>query len=440
MTRTTFTNDEIFHRFAAQSQDYGKTGNGNVFFQGPVVFSYGAHYPIARIMDDGETVLFNATPSSVTTERHKSKARQALRHLNFIELPELDKVLDMLKVKQRRYDGWKAALKSDAATYLKGVHADVVRLQESRGRMRAPWKIANSEAQEESLCRAASFVWHDVAGRRGDPFKGMDKIQKERADGLARARFTRSLATLEHSKNRTAQQFIADLESDKQTHYATFSEDDSARVKIAVSHRFIEHVERRATAACVTPVDCTNRKEARRIMGAEWLASTLALQEELKPRNDALLEYLKGLREEHKRNVIEWTEGARNAWLAGESNVAPYGAMCLRIKDDELQTSQGARVPLPDAIRLTFAAVHCRETGTAWKRNGQTKKVGVYQTDRILTDGTLQVGCHVIPFEAIRDCVERFAPILPGKLVASVRACRPETETEKRNAAQFTYI
>ena len=78
--RTSLRNtDEAAHVWAAQTQQHGKSGN--VFFEGPTLYSYGTHFPIAKVytlQDTGERIaLFNSRTYSNSTSRHQSAARSA---------------------------------------------------------------------------------------------------------------------------------------------------------------------------------------------------------------------------------------------------------------------------------------------------------------------------------------------------------------------------
>ena len=68
----------IAHRYAQQNEERGKTSNGNLFFEGKTIYSYGYHFPIAHIINDGLT-LFNSESYSVSTAKHQSDVHSALR-------------------------------------------------------------------------------------------------------------------------------------------------------------------------------------------------------------------------------------------------------------------------------------------------------------------------------------------------------------------------
>lgn len=73
--KTVFTNDELPHKWAHKLQDYGRTGNGNFYFEGNTIYSYGSHFPIARHItnDKGKpAILFTTDSYGHTTGQHKT--------------------------------------------------------------------------------------------------------------------------------------------------------------------------------------------------------------------------------------------------------------------------------------------------------------------------------------------------------------------------------
>lgn len=96
-------------------------------------------------------------------------------------------------------------------------------------------------------------------------------------------------------------------------------------------------------------------------------------------------------------------------WLSGEREnlpcQTPYSGAYLRVNGDEMETSQGARVPLTHAKRAVARVVKVRASGQSWHRNGSTLPVGHYHIDSISETGDVVAGCHRIAWEEI----ERFA-------------------------------
>lgn len=73
-----FSNSEICHVFAQQTQEEGKTTAGNVFFYGKKIYSYGYHYLLAEVINDN-SILINNTGYSSSTGKHINLITNATR-------------------------------------------------------------------------------------------------------------------------------------------------------------------------------------------------------------------------------------------------------------------------------------------------------------------------------------------------------------------------
>ena len=89
-------------------------------------------------------------------------------------------------------------------------------------------------------------------------------------------------------------------------------------------------------------------------------------------------------------------------WIAGELEWGRFSAMRLRVKDDEVQTTHGAAVPVIEARKLYRAM----KAGV----NIEGQQVGYYRVTRV-TESELVIGCHNIPLSE----VERIAPEVMSK-------------------------
>jgi len=69
-------NSQVAHLWANQSRPSGK--GSNFYFTGDTIYSYGPHFPIARLYKN--IVLFTNRDYSVTTCKHKRLARRAADH------------------------------------------------------------------------------------------------------------------------------------------------------------------------------------------------------------------------------------------------------------------------------------------------------------------------------------------------------------------------
>ena len=85
--KTVFSNRELTHVYAQQSQHYGRSAN--MFFEGTELYSYGKHYLLAEFIDN-ETVLINDTGYSNTTSKHISLAISATSHKRQFFVKETD--------------------------------------------------------------------------------------------------------------------------------------------------------------------------------------------------------------------------------------------------------------------------------------------------------------------------------------------------------------
>jgi len=83
-TKQVFKPEELAHVWLRQSQNQGRTaGTGNFYFNGDTIYSYGSHFPIARLFDapNGELVILMTTRSySMSTSGHIGCVQRALRN------------------------------------------------------------------------------------------------------------------------------------------------------------------------------------------------------------------------------------------------------------------------------------------------------------------------------------------------------------------------
>lgn len=73
-----FTNSAILSAFLGQGQGYGRTTNRSMYFEDETMYSYGRHYPLARLVGD-RTLLIRNRDSSVTTNKHNDSLHWAAK-------------------------------------------------------------------------------------------------------------------------------------------------------------------------------------------------------------------------------------------------------------------------------------------------------------------------------------------------------------------------
>ena len=78
---------EVAHIWAQQTQSEGRSKDGNIFFKGKTIYSWGEHWPLATFYKD--IVLANSKYYSQSTSNHSWHVRCAISHLKKIEVPHL---------------------------------------------------------------------------------------------------------------------------------------------------------------------------------------------------------------------------------------------------------------------------------------------------------------------------------------------------------------
>lgn len=78
--RQVYSDDMVAHLWANQSQAAARNARENLYFEGDTIYSYGGHFPIARIVDGrkGKCVLFTSRSYSPTTAGHKCQVKRAI--------------------------------------------------------------------------------------------------------------------------------------------------------------------------------------------------------------------------------------------------------------------------------------------------------------------------------------------------------------------------
>jgi hypothetical protein len=79
--RQVFPTGEIAHLWAHQTQANARNPQGNLYFKGPVIYSYRDSFPMARIVENSKgkrAVLYSTATYSVTTSQHQNQVRRSI--------------------------------------------------------------------------------------------------------------------------------------------------------------------------------------------------------------------------------------------------------------------------------------------------------------------------------------------------------------------------
>lgn len=387
MAKQVFTGQEVPHIFATRAQDSGRNSNGTLYFSGNTLFSYRDSFPIAMFY--GDIALINADSYSVTTSKHQRWARQALRHVQTMDVPNLRELRDLITYKNEKR----------ACEYIEIQLAAMDAHEAKLKKARSEWKINQYRADIAQLENACAFVWHSVLGKKSDWRKKAGATLTKARKEEKRARYERALFTLTQTILDNPALFV--LES------------ESAREILWRVERHVDHIFRADSLGALRGRDgvlqTATFSDAERVMGKKWADNYFATAQQLRK-----IAAPHEARARELRPIVESLDMAENAeklekWLSGESSYAPrFGRIVCRVVNDEVQTSAGARVPLRDALRVVDIAKQCRANGQGMARD--TFATGNYRGIRVDESGNVTIGCHSLPWVTLVECVARFAP------------------------------
>lgn len=377
-TRTVFgSHANLAHTWAQQTHTIGYSADRRMFFEGDTIFSYGRHYAIARFTDlrDAEgkrVVLFKSDGYSISTAKHRNHTHNALHGLE-VSIVYVDDVNASEAINLRGLKRDFSASAEGLANPVRDRHVDLasrlVRLQNRADTVR-DFALLYGESLGDWEAEVTS--WADkittAMNAFNDPAK-VEKREKARALRLVKRSLQEGVLRLGEAQEGVTLwlKYGKPLET----------------VKPLITSLQIKHAEHeiQATAKALDP-------EAYNVLTARRFASY-----DRKP----------------PVSPSEWLEGIGEASQYGWGYNVPT---LVRRKGDRLETSRGAEVPFKHAVKAYLKAQQCRETGTTWKRNGETVAVGMYQLDSIDAQGNITAGCHTIAFDEMQRLAVREVPHL----------------------------
>ena len=122
-----------------------------------------------------------------------------------------------------------------------------------------------------------------------------------------------------------------------------------------------------------------------------------ALKRERIAREKRRAAELEKQRAEYAEKLTAWRAGEGDCYTLGNYRYTDRARVRLTSDGATVQTSQGAEFPARHAARFIGFVLHCFDTGTDWKRNGQRVPLGHFQLDAIAgAGGVLRAGCHTV--------------------------------------------
>jgi hypothetical protein len=356
--RYVYPTGEIPHKWAHQTQESARNPQGNLYFRGDTIYSYRDSWPLARIFKHpkrGALVLCNSDRYSVTTAQHQSAVNGAARHMRRIAVPDCTRT-DSCTVAER-----------DASNVRHLEQLAAEHLAKAQRAMQARTVSWRRDSAQQALADAADY-------RR---FFGMRGKIAEMPTAAWDAALARALRIENPDPASADARQRAAAKRKVKARAALQAEFDAYCAQLAEFHAAAALA--RAQQALPDPAQYWRDT-------GRWPA---ALEIAARPP------YLG-----YKRERI-----FRRAGFDLPRYVSDDGrpdTVLLRVNGEQIETSQGARIPLSHAPRLWRIIEAVRASGQPYVRNGHTVHAGEFAIDRIDPDGTLRAGCHTIPHSELR--------------------------------------
>lgn len=518
-----YSNEMVAHIWAQQGKKTeAHSSNGNFYFRGSRIYSYGSHYVAGMIDKQGRAWLNSRGYSPTTASKHLPPTRRAVSHRVCLYVPDLTEIVDAIERPDprtlRRYlvanartlsddagaaiyalfsrGDWakfkarelgKAAKLSEqnkrrlrmhdrkraaviAATPMKIWRAKAMSLLDSYGTSRrlvdeirdvsdahkaagsprikaAVWQrlkllrairadearyrgklearqsvaqlrrlLAGESADQLRAGCGQSSLWFALAGYFLNPLTFCHMPPATRAALLAMESQARSIGTIlraredaktaraserhELKRSVTAWRRIVQFVGDRETH-AGFALDRPAS---------LEQIERAALALSAAPLPAATRQYLAET--AQWASDvriSIIAQHDL-ARAQRLAMSL-------PERLAAWRSG-ENGWhefrdMSADAHGGAYirarNAVLdgCRVVSGDLETSQGATVPLRHAVAV-FGFVRAKRLGDdnplpVWTRSNDGPRAGHFTIDTVWSDGSFRAGCHVIRWAQIES-------------------------------------
>lgn len=388
--KTVYTGREVPHIFAQRNIPAARNSNDTLRFDGATLRSYAE--PIAHFLPDGRC-LVSVDKFSVTTSKHQAWTRYALNHMPTVWVTDLWRLVDIVT-----YRG-----EHETLEYIKRRMANIAALESRLEKQRSDWKKSETRQEIQVETESAAIAWQAL-GKRGDWRKtaGSEIVKRDRAEKRRRYQSTKDslAAAIDVDMSRLSER-VAEIEARGETYQgATF---------FALENLRDDLMRRDALGALRHPLTSAAWKDARKLMGKAWAAEYLALARRVETAAQSLQPRIDELRAAHIAAERLTNAEKLEKWLNGDNVAAPrLCEVVCRVKGDTVETSQGARVPLNDALRVVKLAKACRDKGEGMQR--ETFATGPYKGVTVDALGNVTIGCHRLTWQCISDCVARFMP------------------------------
>ena len=134
-------------------------------------------------------------------------------------------------------------------------------------------------------------------------------------------------------------------------------------------------------------------------IGLSYIAPNIDDLQELAIKADKEAKALEKIRKVER--IKEQAEALEN-WRAGFDVRNRFEITALRIKEDQIETTKGARIPVDHAVKFWGLIKSWHEKGVSYVKDHHSIHLGNYSVNRFEND-ILTVGCHSIPYSEIEN-------------------------------------
>lgn len=475
------SNQQVCHLWASGNKE---SANGySVEFSGRELFSWGTHYLLGFKMSPG-TFLLNSRRYSVSTGKHQSLARRATYGRTFYVdglTDYRDELRDVARYANRQGAPAPDAIGQERAESaavrmirklapvggnreMLEMLADYAGIAPGRARKMIDAAIRAGEAdaakaakKEARADRSAAVAWakRPRADTESEIVSQVERLKTDnewqRRDALHRLEWMAKEAGRNHraaSKAGLSKRTVAAIWWHVKAYRAAIADDKAkreGRERIAAFRNHANNLRTLLAKVAAMPADCATPGYIfgafRSIHTSAWLLGRpLCIPAATRAKLASLEAWalVRGNQEESEsarlanlkkaKEIAEWRNGGARVHFDSDHGGAAIRATGVErdatgaIVGGTLETSHGASVPLPHAIKAFRFVKLCRERGTGWASNGRVVRVGYYQIDGITADGDFKAGCHSFKWPEIAALAESLGvfDIAPDESAVSV--------------------
>lgn len=462
--KTVFETSQAIHVWAQQNQAYGRNAKASVFFEGPTIYSYGEHFPMASFAKPGVVLINEATYSS-TTSGHQSSVRYAVNHHKTFTVKNclaktpaehdanIAAIIESIEASKRilkstRHGLYARRIAADSIEreviraneyqreFFPRRRKDAATLPTDLDQYRNAARVAEAK---RTFNTAVNDYGRTIAGRRKESkrysWRGgrvtPDDVRGAVVRVIKYAREYRAACKLAGADLPTFKLDWARLLRTWRAAKRSHARLESLGVYDRRSNRAASHVTITAQGQWnYTQLETlyeghnTNRpmgyrdfdKFAREMKSPEELAKAYSAGDTARrEREEQRRRVHIAMRKKELPELIEaWKAGT----LESNSRLRSEAPCMLRLDGDDVETSWGARFPIEHARKAWPMIQRVYSAKLDWKRNGQQIRLGHFQIDAIATDGTVSAGCHTIKKDEILRCACMiFGPELLSKTI-----------------------